>query len=87
MSVRADNANTTPLNQTNDLTAAIEAVQPDASSLAEGNSYSTAAPENPLTRRVVVSIRASLSTLPRAPFDQGTLRHAKLTTHFLSSRR
>lgn len=62
MSVRSDKA---PMNP-NMIAPGMEAMamaegastdQP----LAEGNSYSTASPENPLTRNVVVSIKASLN--------------------------
>ena len=59
MSVRAAPLNTAAA----DLGTAIAEVQPEAAALAEGNSFSTAAPENPLTRNVVVSIRASLNDL------------------------
>jgi hypothetical protein len=36
---------------------------PTETALAEGNSYAVASPENPLTRNIVVSIRASLNDL------------------------
>ena len=63
MSARPNKTEASSLNTTNDLSSAIEALAPDAANLAEGNAFSTAAPENPLQRRIVVSIRASLSEL------------------------
>jgi len=45
------------------LSAAVDAAQPDSGHLAEGNSFSVAAPDNPLQRNLVVSIRASLNDL------------------------
>ena len=59
MSVRAAPLNTAAA----DLGTAIAEVQPEAAALGEGNSFATSAPENPLTRNVVVSIRASLNDL------------------------
>ena len=59
MSVRA-----APLNSAAaDLGGAIAEVQPEAAALAEGNSFATQSSENPLTRNIVVSIRASLNDL------------------------
>ena len=63
MSVRAAPLNTAAA----DLGTAIAEVQPEAAALAEGNSFATQSSENPLTRHVVVSIRASLNGAP-APF-------------------
>tara|TARA_X000001036_G_scaffold232219_1_gene216941 strand:- start:14 stop:649 length:636 start_codon:yes stop_codon:yes gene_type:complete len=63
MSARPNKTEASSLNTTTDLSSAIEALAPDAANLAEGNAFSTAAPENPLQRRIVVSIRASLSEL------------------------
>ena len=59
MSVRAAPLNTAAA----DLGTAIAEVQPEAAALAEGNSFATQSSENPLTRHVVVSIRASLNDL------------------------
>ena len=59
MSVRAAPLNTAAA----DLGTAIAEVQPEAAALAEGNSFATQSSENPLTRNVVVSIRASLNDL------------------------
>ena len=61
MSVRAESnaIATTPA----DLGTAIAEAQPEQAHLAEGAAYSTAAPENPLTRNLVVSVRASLNEL------------------------
>ena len=63
MSVRAAPLNTAAA----DLGTAIAEVQPEAAALAEGNSFSTQSQETPLTRNIVVSIRASLNGAP-APF-------------------
>ena len=61
MSVRAE---PTPLaTMTHDMGTAIAEATPDGNHLAEGVSYSTATPENPLTRNLAVSIRASLNEL------------------------
>ena len=46
-----------------EVTAAIADAQPANPELAEGNSYTVASPENPLSRNLVVSIRASLNDL------------------------
>ena len=43
--------------------AAILNGQPASAELAEGSSFSTASPDNPLTRNLVVTIRASLNDL------------------------
>jgi len=59
MSVRAAPLNTAAA----DLGTAIAEVQPEAAALAEGNSFSTQSQETPLTRNIVVSIRASLNDL------------------------
>ena len=59
MSVRAAPLNTAAA----DLGTAIAEVQPEAAALAEGNSFSTQSQESPLTRNIVVSIRASLNDL------------------------
>ncbi len=59
MSVRAEN----PGVPTTDMATAIAEAQPDGSALAEGASFSVATPENPLTRNIVVSVRASLNDL------------------------
>lgn len=56
MSVRSDRA------KPEENTASLEAAVADTS-LAEGNSYSVATPDNPLKRSLVVSIRASLNQL------------------------
>ena len=67
MSVRAG-ADTSALNtMPQDMGAAIAEATPDGNHLAEGGSFSTATPENPLTRNLAVSIRASLNGAP-APF-------------------
>jgi hypothetical protein len=57
MSVRAAPLNTAAA----DLGTAISEVQPEAAALAEGNSFSTQSQSAPLTRNIVVSIRASLN--------------------------
>ena len=57
MSVRAAPLNTAAA----DLGTAISEVQPEAAALAEGNSFTTQSSETPLTRNIVVSIRASLN--------------------------
>lgn len=44
-----------------DTLATIEAAQSADTTLAEGNSFCTATPENPLKRNIVVSIKASLN--------------------------
>ena len=59
MSVRAAPLNTAAA----DLGTAISEVQPEAAALAEGNSFTTQSSETPLTRNIVVSIRASLNDL------------------------
>ena len=59
MSVRAAPLNTAAA----DLGTAIAEVQPEAAALAEGNSFSTQSQSAPLTRNIVVSIRASLNDL------------------------
>ena len=59
MSVRAAPLNTAAA----DLGTAITEVQPEATALAEGNSFSTQSQDTPLTRNIVVSIRASLNDL------------------------
>lgn len=66
MSVRTEKpsgAPPMPLPGAAEMSAAIEAAQPAESALAEGNSYSVAAPDNPLQRNIVVSVRASLNDL------------------------
>lgn len=65
MSVRAAPLNTAAA----DLGTAISEVQPEAAALAEGNSFTTQSSETPLTRNIVVSIRASLNDVrARSPF-------------------
>ena len=59
MSVRAAPLNTAAA----DLGTAIAEVSPEAAALAEGNSFTTQSSETPLTRNIVVSIRASLNDL------------------------
>ena len=62
MSVRADTSQ--PLHtMPADMGTAIAEATPHGNELAEGVSYSTATPENPLTRNLAVSIRASLNEL------------------------
>lgn len=66
MSVRTEKtvgAPTMPISGSAEMSAALDAAQPEAGHLAEGNSFSVAAPDNPLTRNLVVSIRASLNDL------------------------
>ena len=70
MSVRAAPLNTAAA----DLGTAIAEVQPEAAALAEGNSFSTQSQETPLTRNIVVSIRASLNGAP-APFKNPSAPH------------
>jgi len=79
MSVRAAPLNTAAA----DLGTAIAEVQPEAAALAEGNSFATQSSENPLTRHVVVSIRASLNGAP-VPFKNPRAPHAHTHTHTLS---
>ena len=63
MSVRAG-ADTSALNSMpQDMGAAIAEATPDGNHLSEGAAFSTATPENPLTRNLAVSIRASLNEL------------------------
>ena len=63
MSVRAE-SNASALNTVQqDMGAAIAEATPENNHLAEGAAYSTATPENPLTRNLAVSIRASLNEL------------------------
>ena len=76
MSVRAAPLNTAAA----DLGTAIAEVQPEAAALAEGNSFATQSSENPLTRHVVVSIRASLNGAP-VPFKNPRAPHAHTHTH------
>ena len=78
MSVRSDN----PGVPVADMASAIQDAQPDGSTLAEGASFSVATPENPLTRNIVVSVRASLNDLclqksrgTWAPSNEGAARH------------
>lgn len=59
MSVRADK----PKVDGTDPTAVLSEAATTDASLAEGNSYCVASPENPLKRNLVVSIRASLNDL------------------------
>lgn len=58
MSIRSDRNGTTP----NAAAVLQEAASADAA-LAEGNSFTTTTPDNPLNRELVVSIRASLNQL------------------------
>ena len=61
MSVRNDPSAGALASTATDLGAAIAEAQPDQAHLAEGAAYQTAAPENPLVRNLVVSVRASLN--------------------------
>ena len=61
MSVRSEK--TVQLNATDAMTAAITEAQPTDSALAEHAAFNTNNAENPLTRSVVVSVRASLNEL------------------------
>ena len=61
MSVRSEK--TIPTNASDAMAAALTEAQPSDPSLIEGASFSTAQAENPLNRRVVVSIRSSLNDL------------------------
>ena len=70
MSVRAAPLNTAAA----DLGTAIAEVQPEAAALAEGNSFSTQSQSAPLTRNIVVSIRASLNGAP-VPFKNPSTPH------------
>ena len=63
MSVRTEKTTVAPTASADFVSSAIEAAQPEGSTLAEGNSYSVAQPDNPLTRNLVVSVRASLNDL------------------------
>lgn len=58
MSVRSEKA----VAPTADVSAALTEASAEHQ-LAEGNSYAVASPENPLSRSLVVSIRASLNDL------------------------
>lgn len=61
MSVRSESVPVS--NPTADMQAAIQEAQPADANLGEGNSFSVATPENPLTRQIAVSIRSSLNEL------------------------
>jgi hypothetical protein len=61
MSVRSEK--TVQLNPTDAMAAAITEAQPGDSALAEHANFNTNNAENPLTRSVVVSVRASLNEL------------------------
>tara|TARA_X000001036_G_C20056443_1_gene553156 strand:+ start:91 stop:387 length:297 start_codon:yes stop_codon:yes gene_type:complete len=63
MSVRADSNASSLTTMPQDMGAAIAEATPDGNHLAEGAAYATATPENPLTRNLAVSIRASLNEL------------------------
>ena len=66
MSVRTEKAGGAPpmpIPGASEISAAVDGAQPEAGHLAEGNSFNVAAPDNPLQRNVVVSIRASLNDL------------------------
>ena len=62
MSVRSEKT-VAPTNAAEAMAVAITDAQPADASLAEGAAFNTAHSENPLTRRVVVSVRASLNDL------------------------
>ena len=62
MSVRSEK-NAVPMNATDSMALAISDAQPMDASLSEGAAFATAQAENPLSRTVVVSVRASLNDL------------------------
>lgn len=62
MSVRSEKA-AAPLSASESMAVAITDAQPADCQLAEGANFATAQSENPLTRTVVVSVRASLNDL------------------------
>jgi len=62
MSVRSEKA-AAALSASESMAVAITDAQPGDSQLAEGANFATAQSENPLTRTVVVSVRASLNDL------------------------
>lgn len=59
MSVRTEQKN----DGVADVNAFLNNTSMQETALAEGNSYATASPDNPLKRQLVVSIRASLNEL------------------------
>ena len=61
MSVRSEKA--APMGASDQMAQAITEAQPTDAALQEGAAYSTATPENPLQRNIVVSVRASLNEL------------------------
>ena len=61
MSVRSEKA--APMGASDQMAQAINEAQPTDAALQEGAAYSTATPENPLQRNIVVSVRASLNEL------------------------
>lgn len=62
MSVRSEKT-TSVMPQSEQMAAAISDAQPADGHLAEGAAYTTASPDNPLHRTLVVSVRASLNDL------------------------
>ena len=62
MSVRSEKQ-VAPINASEQMALAISDAQPSDSALHEGATYSTSTAENPLSRTVVVSVRASLNDL------------------------
>mgnify|MGYP004389526377 CR=1 FL=1 len=63
MSVRSEKVATNTLSPSEQMAVAITDAQPEGAALHEGANYPVATPENPLSRTVVVSVRASLNEL------------------------
>ena len=63
MSVRSEKTLVPTASASEQMAVAISEAQPADAALQEGAAFATAAPENPLRRNVVVSIRASLNDL------------------------
>ena len=63
MSVRSEKNVATTASPADQMAVAISEAQPTDATLQEGAAFNTANAENPLTRNVVISVRASLNEL------------------------
>ena len=63
MSVRSEKSTAPMASPADQMSLAISEAQPTDAALQEGAAFNTANAENPLTRNVVISVRASLNEL------------------------